>query len=295
MKKNYIDMHIHTNNSDGYFSPQEIIDMSYDNETSIIAITDHDSIDGIAQFQKSLKSNMVGINGVEISSVVNYKKQKYKLHILGYGFDLNSNSILELNNLMRDKRKKSHYEVLCNVENIIGKLPESAENLINFNKYCWFDREVIRILEREKISEKDLKNIKFYYQKNRFSYGNNYELNIDDVIDIIHKAGGLVVLAHPTDYKYDFELMKELIYYLKKKGIDGVEVFQSDCSLNNTLKLMALNKKLNLLNSVGSDFHRNINSDGREIGKGINNNLCVENISIIDELKTKKLIFKGNK
>ena len=75
----YIDLHIHTTNSDGHFSPKEIVNLAYDNNTSFISISDHDSINGIEELKENLKDGMIGINGVEFSSyiLINNKKLNY--------------------------------------------------------------------------------------------------------------------------------------------------------------------------------------------------------------------------
>ena len=96
MDKNYIDLHIHTTNSDGYFSPKEIVEMASKNDTSLIAISDHDSICGLPEFKENLKFGMHGIAGVEFSSYIMLNNKKIKLHILGYGFDENNIKMLNL-------------------------------------------------------------------------------------------------------------------------------------------------------------------------------------------------------
>lgn len=295
MANGYIDLHTHTTYSDGMFSPKKIIDLANKNNTKILSISDHDTINGLKELRENLKSDMLGVSGVEYSSYVIFKHQKFKLHILGYGFDENNKSIIDLNNLMLEKRLKKHDEVLHHVFQMINKLPYDSLKKIDIAKYCWFDRQLIQCMENEMFPKEYIECVRKYYKENRFSYGDDYELNVKEVIKNIHKAGGLVVLAHPTDYKYSYETMKELIIYLKQLGIDGVEVYQSDCPLHLTFDLIELTKKYELLNSVGSDFHRLMNNDGRQIGIGINNNLCIENISIIEELEKRKCLIKGKK
>ena len=115
------------------------------------------------------------------------------------------------------------------------------------------------------------------------------------VIDAIHSADGFVVLAHPMAYKLTSDEVTNIISKLSDLGIDGVEVYQSDCSVGDSLYLMQLADKFNLLQSVGSDFHRNFNSDGRMIGKGIDNNLCIEETSLTNKLLSLKKDFRRNK
>lgn len=59
-----IDLHVHSNNSDGTFSPKQLINFASDNNVGIFAITDHDSISGLNEFKNNISENMLGINGI---------------------------------------------------------------------------------------------------------------------------------------------------------------------------------------------------------------------------------------
>ena len=120
-------------------------------------------------------------------------------------------------------------------------------------------------------------------------------MEVQRVIDAIHSADGFVVLAHPMAYKLTRDEVTNIISKLSDLGIDGIEVYQSDCSVGDSLYLMQLADKFNLLQSVGSDFHRDFNSDGRMIGKGIDNNLCIEETSLTNKLLSLKKDFRRNK
>ena len=67
LTKGYIDLHIHTFHSDGYFSPTKIIDLSKTNNTNFIAISDHDTINGLNEFHRNLQPGMIGVDGVEFA------------------------------------------------------------------------------------------------------------------------------------------------------------------------------------------------------------------------------------
>jgi len=291
----YIDLHVHTNNSDGYFSPNEIVSLADDNNTSILSICDHDSVDGIDEFKKSLKKNMIGINGVEFSSFLQIRQEKIKLHILGYGFDLNNQNIKKLLDEMKSKRLNAHLELLEFMKKRLQSLPEESISQLNIERYCWFDREIINCLEYEKYPSEIINYYKKYFKDNKFSYGADYELDCNRVISAIKKASGYVVLAHPLAYGFDKQKIIEIIDVLSNYGIDGIEVYQSDCSKVNSQFLIESSKNYNMLCSVGSDFHRIKNSDGRMIGKGINDNLCIRDTSLTQKILTKKMYFKGEK
>lgn len=294
-KDNYIDLHIHTLNSDGQFSPQKIVDLAYDNDTNFISVTDHDSINGINQFKENLKIGMLGVNGVEFSSYIVVDNKKIKLHILGYCFDENNEKLQYLLNEMRAKRIKSHLKLLNNVKEELLSLPEKSLSMIDIEKYCWFDREFIKCLENENYSPDIIEYYRKFFKQNRFSYGADYDLDVKRVIDGIKSANGFVVLAHPMAYKLNREEVEKIIINLVNLGIDGIETYQSDCSFDDSLYLSELAHKYNLLESVGSDFHRVINSDGRIIGKGINENLCIKETTLTDKILENKKYFIGRK
>lgn len=293
--KKYIDLHIHTLNSDGYYSPKEIIDLAQKNDTNFIAISDHDSINGLSEFKSNLKEGMIGVFGVEFSSFILINNKKIKLHILGYGFDVDNPKILTLLNEMKQKRITSHVNLLNMVKDELLRLPEDSLSKIDMQRYCWFDREFVKCLEKEEYPIDIIDYYKKYFKSNKFSYGPEYDLDVSRVIDAIKSANGYVVLAHPMAYKLDRDDITEIIKKLTNFGIDGIEVYQSDCKVEDSLYLMEVADKYNLLKSVGSDFHRDFNSDGRSIGVGINDNLCIEETSLTNKIMELKKCFKGSK
>ena len=293
--KNYVDLHIHTNKSDGVFSPKEIVRIANENNTNLISICDHDTIKGIPELQTNLLKNMKCVNGVEFSSYLNTEERKIKLHILGYGFNENSTTLLNLLEEMKQKRILAHKRVLNFFKETLLSLPEESISELDMERYCWFDREIIKCLEKESYNLEIIEQLKKHFKNCRFSYGNDYEIESSRVIETIKSSGGIAVLAHPMTYKLSREEIVKVIKKLAFIGIDGIEIYQSDCSLDDIKYLMDIANKYDLLCSAGRDFHRIINSDGREIGKGINGNLCVEETSLSNEILEKKLFFEGNK
>lgn len=237
---------------------------------------------------------MLGVKGIEFSSFIIDGKEKIKIHILGYCFDENNYLFQSLVNEMNEKRIDKHLKLLKDLRQKIKKIPEEEIAKLNINKYCWFDREVISCLERAKYSKEIIDELKMYYKINRFSYGNDYDLDVKKVIEAIHLAGGYVVFAHPMAYKFsnDKDKILRIINKLIYMGIDGIETYQSDCLNADTLWLYKVVADNNLLYSVGSDFHRTLNSDGRQIGLGINNNLCVKETSLSNEIIKSKKYFR---
>lgn len=292
---NYIDLHIHTNNSDGMYCPSEIVELANQNNTTFISISDHDTIKGLPELKSNLLKNMIGVNGVEISSYLNIDGRRIRLHILGYGFDEKSIKLLNLLEEMKQKRISAHKQVLNFLKENLKTLPENSILELDMERYCWFDREVIKCFEKENYNPITIENLRRHFKQNRFSYGIDYELDFSRVIDTIKSSGGIAVLAHPMAYNLCREDVLKVIKKVVNIGIDGIEIFQSDCPKPDTKNLANIAIKYNLLCSVGSDFHKEINSDGRKIGKGIDDNLCIEETSLSNKILEKKMYFKGTK
>lgn len=294
VNEKYIDLHVHSNNSDGAFSPKQLVKMAYENNIGILAIADHDSICGLDEFKSNILTGMMGVKGVEFSSYIIDGNEKFRIHMLGYCFDEKNNYFQLLVNEMKTKRINTHLKLLKELKEKIKKLPEEEIGKLNMDRYCWFDREVINCLKQSNYSQEIIEELKKYYKINRFSYGEDYDLDVKRVIDAIHAAGGYAIFAHPMAYKFskDKHKVEIIINKLIDMGIDGIEIYQSDCKIKDSLWLKQIVDSKNLLYSVGSDFHRIINSDGRQIGLGIDNNLCIEKTSLSNEIIREKKFFK---
>ena len=293
----FIDLHVHSNNSDGTFAPKQLLELADKNNVGMLSITDHDSISGLAGFKCNIPYGMLGVKGIEFSSFIIDNNEKIKIHILGYCFDENNYLFQSVVNEMTEKRIDKHLKLLKEVKEKLKMIPEEEIEKLNIDKYCWFDREVISCLEKAKYSKEIVDEVRNYYKINRFSYGEDYDLDVKRVIDAIHSASGYVVFAHPMAYKFssDKDRIERIIKILILMGIDGIEIYQSDCMIKDIIWLGKIANENNLLFSVGSDFHRIKNSDGRQIGLGINNNLCITETSLTNEIiKSKKYFRKVN-
>ena len=129
--KIYIDMHFHSNFSDGDFSPQQLIDIANKNNTKIISIADHDTIDGLKEFKNYILKDMIGIKGVEFSSFIEENNQKSNLHILGYAFDENSTKFSDLLKEQKEKRINAHIKLLKDLKVKFKNIQEEEIQTMN--------------------------------------------------------------------------------------------------------------------------------------------------------------------
>lgn len=254
--KRKIDLHMHTNHSDGSLSPSELVMLAKEKGLEVIAITDHDTFSEIKEC--ILCANRFGIDvipGVEIGIKNEEKKGLREIHILGYFIDYKNRKLLsvleKLNEAKRDWLAKQIKRL-----NEIG-LKIGAEEVkimacpaVPSRPHVW---KCVEKNNRNKISKDD-----FF---NRTKAGGDifvrkdFELPLEDCIKIIHGAGGIAAFAHPGFH--DFE---NVIESCVDAGIDGLEVrycygFGKDEDAKVVRRVNELAEKHKLLKTGGSDFH----------------------------------------
>ena len=250
-----IDLHLHTTYSDGILTPQNLVKFAKLSGHSVIAITDHDTLAGVSHAKQEGES--IGVNvisGVEISSY--FGEQEY--HVLGYFLDPQDEDLKSLFKKMNIKRKERVIGILEKLKlnfNIDIKFSE-IENKFKSKNY---GRPHVAILLYEKgYAEDILDAFQKYLYDNGPCYVKKFYFSVDDAIDIIHKKGGIAVLAHPGIY-----FNKENIdgfYKLVQRGFDGIEVYHPE---NGNLTDLLLNyaKEHKLIITGGSDYHGYLKQD----------------------------------
>ena len=285
-----IDMHTHTCYSDGDLTPQELIELAINKNIGTLAITDHDTIEGIKKVDRNNKiikdSGIKIINGIELSS----KVSKGRMHILGYDIDLENE---ELNNKMNDLRDNSINSVLSLMEQIkrdygIRFGYEDIKALINANHNLGRPDLAILCVKNgyAKTTQEAFDNyLNESYQKIR---GKNKVLVYKECIELIKNSGGIPVLAHPKSLELSNDELVLLIEDMINCGLEGLEVYHSSHSLEEMKYYRSLALKYNLLISGGSDFHGNTIKPEIEIARGKNNNLLIKKLSLLDRIEERK-------
>lgn len=284
--KKIIDMHTHTNYSDGDLSPQELIKLAIDKRIGTLAITDHDTIEGIKTIDRNsdliVDSGIKIINGIELSA----KTYKGRMHILGYGIDLNDK---ELNKKMIDLKDNSINSLLSIMEQIkrdygIRFSYEDIKELINANHNLGRpDLAKLCVKYGYATTSQDAFD-KYLIDAHNKTRQTSKGLQYQECLELITNSGGIPVLAHPKSLELsekDFLiLLKEMI----SCGLKGIEVYHSSHSKEEMTYYLEIAKKYNLLISGGSDFHGKTIKPDIELGTGKNNNIKIKKLSLLDEL-----------
>jgi 3',5'-nucleoside bisphosphate phosphatase len=247
----FADMHTHTKASDGVDTPARVVELAVQAGLAAIAITDHDTISGIAEAQE--KGQQLGIEvipGVEISTVA----AGQDIHVLGYHMDIHDRLFLQRleelrqvrerrNQLMIEKLRELGMNVtLEEVVRIANKLSPEEESIGR--------PHIAELLVRKGYAASVRDAFQIYLGKTGSAYVNPPRIRPEEAIDWIHEAGGAAVLAHPGLYHHD-----ELVEQLARYGLDGIEAYHSDHSGEDEVKYVKLADKYGLIVTAGSDYH----------------------------------------
>ena len=284
-----IDMHTHTNYSDGELSPNELVKYAISKNIGVLAITDHDTISGIKTVDRSdkfiVKSGIKIINGIELTA----KVDKGRMHILGYGIDLDHKN---LNQKMIELRSininaaMNIYEQIKKDYNIIFS-DEDIYNLVNANhnigrpdlaKLCIKYGYVNTVKEAF-----DRYLVDAYNKTRKVRKG----IDIEECLNLIKDSGGIPVLAHPKTLELTDKELLILIKNMMQLGLQGIEVYHSSHSMSDMDYYLEIANKFDLLISGGSDYHGKVCKPDIEIGTGKNNNLKIKKLSILDKFNIK--------
>lgn len=283
---NLIDLHMHTNHSDGELSTFELIEHCIDKNIKVMAITDHDTIDGIKELPKCdrliKQSGIKIINGIELTA----KYYVGRMHILGYGIDPNNE---ELNNKMIELKSNSLNSVLS----ILEQIKRDYDIRFNYNDI----REIVNAdhnIGRPDIAKLLIKygyadSVKEAFDKYLIdAYNKIYEyrkgLSYQECIELIKNCDGIPVLAHPNSIEVSNKELLILIKDMIRYGLMGIEVYHSNISMEQSALYSQFANDLNLYITAGSDYHGKYCKPDVEVGIG-KGNISINELSIIKKLK----------
>ena len=254
------DLHTHTNFSDGKLSPEELLMAAKAAKLKYIAITDHDTVDGIRYLYENglFPSRAVKvIPGIEFSA----HHPTREVHILGYNIDIYNSVLLDKLNEVTDARWSRFTAIVGRLQTLGYAITEAEVLKVAGTSKSISRSHIARVLVKKNFFPTVRAAFSEVLEKGRPAYVSHYRLEVREIIELIKAAGGTPVLAHPK-LIFDDELVETII----AQGIEGVEAYYPRHDENDTARYLAMAKHFNILVTGGSDFHGFASREPTELG-----------------------------
>ena len=245
------DYHIHTNYSDGVFSPEKIVDLALDAGLQAISLTDHDNVLSYNIAKEYLKTKEVDlklIQGIEVNTL--YKD--YEVHILGYFPDVEKSdfkNLLKIQQQARTKQTKEILALLAKKEGIKIKY-EDVKNMVAEGGSIGRPH-IAKAITNAGGTSNVMEAYSKYIHRQSPVYVERKTVTPFDAVEIIYDAGGIPVIAHP----YDIDIAEKLIKDLMNCGLRGIEAYHRKQSPAIVEYFSSMAENLGLIVTGGSDFH----------------------------------------
>ena len=259
-----IDLHLHTTASDGVMTPSEIVNYAKNKGLQAIAITDHDTVEGLKE--GLLEGERIGLEvipGIEISA----EHSPGSMHLLGFLIDVNHPILKErLEYLQRARAERN---------------PRMAEKLNKLGINITFD-EVLKVSGGGQVGRPHFAQVLIekgyvrsfqeafdrFLKKGAPAYVEKMRFSAEESIHFINEANGVAVLAHPNTLQLNgYSELENLILRLVKKGLRGIEAYYPEHSALEVAQYKTLAERHGLLVTGGTDYH-GIEKNGLDIGVG---------------------------
>lgn len=275
-----IDLHSHSIFSDGSSSPEELVALAEQGGVSALALTDHDTTDGLARFTAAgAGSSVQTIAGIELSAEFG----NITLHLLGYLFDPANTELQSALEWVRAGRAERNLQILENLNRLGYNLTHddirkhAGDDLIGRPHFA------AALIEKGHFKHKD----KIFQQllgKGKAAYADRRRLTPEASVEVLCKAGGVPVIAHPGQMKLSVRDLRRLVKRLKEHGLGGIEVWHPTHHPHQSAAFLRICEDFDLVATGGSDFHGALTPDIK-LGRGFGD-LCVPD-STLDQLRNR--------
>lgn len=272
-----IDLHVHSNFSDGSMTPTELVHYARRKGLSAIALTDHDAINGLEEaIEVGEKVGVEVVPGVELS----VKHGDCPLHLLGYLFRRMDEDLLLTLHRLQEGRLARNKVILANLDRL--GIHIDLQELEEISGHGRGGRPHIAKLLMQKGAVENMEEaFARYLAREGLAYAPRLVFQAEEAIAMINNAGGIAVLAHPRQLAKEGEDVTTIITALKGMGLAGIEVYYPTHSRQFRRKLMATANSLDLLPTGGSDYHGAIRP-GTSLAGGKN---CSVPMNVLENMK----------
>ena len=245
------DLHMHSTASDGQYAPEEVVRLAAKAGTQLLALTDHDTADGVPRARAAAQAlGVTLIPGIEMGCSCGLSRE---VHILGYGVDPAHEVFVRH---CREKAERREARAIAMVEKL-----RDAGAVIRLEDVRAMARGVIsrthiaRALVDAGYANSAPAAFDKYLKPGKCGYVPRPEFSVAEAIEVIHKAGGVAVLAHPMELGMSDANMESLIHAWTEQGLSGIEVYHPTTGNQHVPFLLSLAGREGLIVTGGSDFH----------------------------------------
>jgi len=253
------DLHTHSTYSDGRLTPTELIERAAGKGLEVLALTDHDCIDGTAEAQEAAQRypQLLFIPGVELSTDVPHDE----VHVLGYFLDWRNQRFQDRLARLRRSRLERGQKMLAKLKRLGIDVPWQRVKEIAGDGAVGRPHIALAMLEAGHISSLE-EAFERYLGRNGPAYVEREKIAPTEAVELLTSASGLPVLAHPRD----LQNLESLVVELKEAALIGIEVYYQDYDQQTIERLLAVARQHDLLPLGGSDFHGIGGARERDLG-----------------------------
>ena len=242
------DLHTHTSFSDGSLTPEELLEKAKNIGLKYLAITDHDTVDGVKYLYENgiyPDKNLNIIFGIEFSAL----NPSHEVHIVGYNIDIYNGVLSDIINNIQEARWTRFSEIVRNLQDKKYNIRETEVLKVAGSSRSIGRAHIARTLVKKGIFKSVREAFEKVLGKGKPAYAPRYFPTVDEIVDVIRQAGGQAMLAHPGLIG-DNDLVEEIC-----RKVDAIEVYYPAHKPLEFQSYLSMAKRFNLMIGGGSDFH----------------------------------------
>lgn len=245
-----IDLHTHSNCSDGLLSPAALVMLAAQRQVELLALTDHDTVSGCAAASAACADTAVRfVSGVELSC----QWREREIHIIGLRLEHTDAGLLShCGSVLASRRER-----MSAMTQRLGRAGLPGEQLaaLTLSATLPTRTHLARALCQLGLADSVQQAFERWLKRGRPGYVGAQWPQLPTAVQCIVAAGGIAVLAHPHRYQVSHGVLRELVAHFKEAGGEGIEVSLSGMSAGDAERAAALARRFDLAGSIGSDFH----------------------------------------
>jgi predicted metal-dependent phosphoesterase TrpH len=257
-----IDLHTHSSASDGNLAPSELVDYAVQKGISVLALTDHDTTDGLEEAAAEAKlKGITFVPGIEL----NIEWPTGEFHLLGLGLQTVSPALFSIISYLQRERNTRNEKMAAKLKE--GGIPISLEEVEErFHTNALGRPHFAQLMVEKGIVKYRQQAFDKYLAKGRPYYVDRAGADLAMAVDAIKSSGGVPVQAHPLSLYVSWGKMDDTMAGIRAKGVEGLEAFHPGVRVAEAERLEKLARKLGMFVTAGSDFHGEKVRADRHIG-----------------------------